>query len=47
MSHTIPLIDLAPLRDGIEGARRLAPLLNRALEDVGFWSSSITMSRKT
>ncbi len=36
MSHTIPLIDLAPLRDGIEGARRLAPLLNRALEDVGF-----------
>lgn len=32
----VPLIDLAPLRDGVEGARALAPRLRRALEDIGF-----------
>ena len=36
MSDEIPLIDLAPLRDGVDGARRVAGALNRALEDVGF-----------
>jgi isopenicillin N synthase-like dioxygenase len=32
----IPLIDLAPLRNGLAGAREIAPRLNRALEDTGF-----------
>ena len=36
MVDEIPLIDLAPLADGFDGARALAPALNRALEDVGF-----------
>ena len=36
MSDAIPLIDLAPLRDGLDGARRVASALNQALENVGF-----------
>ena len=36
MVDKIPLIDLAPLSDGLAGARKLAPTLNRALEEVGF-----------
>lgn len=32
----IPLIDLAPLKDGVDGARAIAGDLNRALKDVGF-----------
>ena len=36
MSDAIPLIDLAPLRDGLDGARRVACALNQALENVGF-----------
>ena len=36
MADDIPLIDLAPLADGLDGARTLAPTLNRALEEVGF-----------
>ena len=36
MSDDIPLIDLAPLRDGLDGARQIASALNHALENVGF-----------
>ena len=36
MADDIPLIDLAPLADGLDGARTLAPTLNHALEEVGF-----------
>lgn len=36
MTKDIPLIDLAPLADGLDGAKTLAPALNRALEEVGF-----------
>ncbi|MBC8452088.1 MAG: isopenicillin N synthase family oxygenase [Rhodospirillaceae bacterium] len=36
MQTEIPLIDLAPLRNGPAGAREIAPRLNRALEDTGF-----------
>ncbi|PPR61648.1 MAG: 2-oxoglutarate-dependent ethylene/succinate-forming enzyme [Alphaproteobacteria bacterium MarineAlpha4_Bin2] len=36
MTDEIPLIDLAPLADGLDGAKALAPALNRALEEVGF-----------
>ena len=36
MTNEIPLIDLAPLADGLDGAKSLAPALNRALEEVGF-----------
>lgn len=36
MTEEIPLIDLAPLRQGLDGARAIAPQLNRALEKVGF-----------
>ena len=32
----IPLIDLAPLRNGLPGAREIAPALRHALEQVGF-----------
>jgi isopenicillin N synthase-like dioxygenase len=32
----IPLIDLAPLENGLAGAQEIAPRLNRALEDTGF-----------
>lgn len=33
----IPLIDLAPLGDGMDGARAIAPELREVLEDVGFF----------
>ena len=36
MQTEIPLIDLAPLENGLTGAREIAPRLNRALEDTGF-----------
>ena len=36
MNDGIPLIDLAPLRDGLDGARQVASALNHALENVGF-----------
>lgn len=36
MGHSIPIIDLAPLHDGIRGAQKLAPMLRHALEQVGF-----------
>ena len=36
MQTKIPLIDLAPLKNGLVGALEIAPLLNRALEETGF-----------
>ena len=36
MQTEIPLIDLAPLKNGLAGALEIAPLLNRALEETGF-----------
>ena len=36
MQTEIPLIDLAPLQNGLAGALKIAPLLNRALEETGF-----------
>ena len=35
-ADTFPLIDLAPLTEGISGAREIAPALRVALEEVGF-----------
>ena len=36
LANDIPLIDLTPLQDGIEGARAIAPQLNEALKNTGF-----------
>lgn len=35
-TDAIPLIDFAPLRDGVDGAREIAPALREALEGTGF-----------
>ena len=35
-ADSIPLIDLAPLADGLPGARAIAPALRSALEEIGF-----------
>lgn len=35
-ADSIPLIDLAPLTDGLPGARMIAPALRTALEEIGF-----------
>ena len=35
-ADSIPLIDLAPLTDGLPGARAIVPALRMALEEIGF-----------